>query len=99
MGNQQIPRRIRVDLMTPAELAIRDAVAAVEQAGAHPLLTDAVNLLGQAQAKVADYVDAQSVEEDVKALATKHGVVLTHGMVRDIASFFTAQPGRQAKHG
>ncbi len=52
-----IPRRIRIDLMTPAELAIREAVHAVECAGAHPLLTEAVNLLGQAQNKVADFVD------------------------------------------
>jgi hypothetical protein len=52
-----IPRRNRLDLCTPAELAIYDAVQAVEKAGAHPLLTDAVNLLAQAREKVADYVD------------------------------------------
>lgn len=43
--------------MTPAELAIRAAVEAVERVGAHPLLTDAVNLLHEAQGRVADYVD------------------------------------------
>lgn len=37
-----IPRRSRLDLHTPAEKAIRDAIEAVERAGAHPLLTDAV---------------------------------------------------------
>jgi hypothetical protein len=56
--NTDIPRRIRVDLMTPAELAIRNAVAEVEKAGCDPWLTDAVVLLGKAQSKVADYVDA-----------------------------------------
>lgn len=52
-----IPRRDRIDQMTPAELAIRAAVEAVERVGAHPLLTDAVNLLHEAQGRVADYVD------------------------------------------
>lgn len=55
----EVPRRIRIDLYTPAETAIRAAIIAVEEAGADPLLTDAVILLGQAQSKVADYVDAQ----------------------------------------
>jgi hypothetical protein len=52
------PRRIRLEYLTPAELAIREAMRAVEDAGAHPLLTDAVNLLDQARGKVADYVDS-----------------------------------------
>ena len=51
------PRRSRLDLSTPAELAIRAAVEAVESAGAHPLLTDAVILLQQAREKVADFVE------------------------------------------
>jgi hypothetical protein len=45
--------------MTPAELAIHHAVQAVEAAGADPLLTEAVILLGQAREKVADYVDRE----------------------------------------
>lgn len=52
-----VPRRCRIDLYTPAEHAIREAMLAVEAAGAHPLLTDAVVLLAQAKAKVADYVE------------------------------------------
>lgn len=52
-----IPRRNDLSLMTPAELKIREAVLAVEAAGCHPLLTDAVVLLGQAQDKVADFVE------------------------------------------
>jgi hypothetical protein len=52
-----IPRRCRVDLMVPAELAIRAAKLAVEEAGAHVHLTEAVILLSQAQEKVADFVD------------------------------------------
>lgn len=51
------PRRHQMYRWTPAELAIYKAVEAVEEAGADPLLTDAVNLLQQARDKVADYVD------------------------------------------
>lgn len=52
-----VPRRNRIDLMTPAEKAIYDAVGLVESMGAHVRLTDAVVLLGQARSAVADYVD------------------------------------------
>jgi len=51
------PRRSRIDYMTSAELAIYAAMEAVEMAGAHVLLTDAVILLGQARDKVADFVE------------------------------------------
>lgn len=51
------PRRQCLYLMTPAELAIYNAVQAVEEVGADPLLTDAVVLLQRARDKVADYVD------------------------------------------
>jgi hypothetical protein len=54
-----IPRRIRLDLNTPAELAIRAAVDAVEALPADVRLTDAVLLLQQAREKVADYVDGK----------------------------------------
>lgn len=53
------PRRDRIDLNTPAELAIRAAVDAVEMAGCHPLLTDAVNILTAAREKVADFVELE----------------------------------------
>ena len=55
-----IPRRARIDLYTPAEAAIRAALIVVESVGAHPLLTDAVILLGQAQEKVADFVEMEA---------------------------------------
>lgn len=53
----EIPRRIDRSRHTPAESAITQAMAAVEAAGAHPRLTDAVTLLGKARDAVADYVD------------------------------------------
>ncbi len=52
-----IPRRIDLNLQTPAERAIGDAVRAVEGAGAHPLLTEASMLLQAAKDKVADFVE------------------------------------------
>lgn len=58
-----IPRRSRLDLHAPAEKAIRAAVDAVEAAGAHPLLTDAVNLLIAAGDKVADFVELPQPDE------------------------------------
>ncbi len=59
-----IPRRARLDLNTPAELAIRAAVAEVEKVGADIGLTQAVILLGQAREFVADYVDARATDRD-----------------------------------
>lgn len=55
--SEEPPRRICLWKMTPAELAIREAALEVEKAGAHPLLTEAINLLYQARERVADYVD------------------------------------------
>jgi len=62
-----IPRRSRLDQNTPAELAIRGAMLAVEQAGGSPALTEAVTLLAQAKDAVADHVEG--VERKPKALA------------------------------
>jgi hypothetical protein len=55
--SNEIPRRARIDLYTPAELAIRDALIAVEAVGADERLTEAVNFLDLAQEHVANYVD------------------------------------------
>jgi hypothetical protein len=52
-----IPRRIRLDKMTPAETAIWNAAQAVEALPADTRLTKAVNLLHEARMSVADYVD------------------------------------------
>ncbi len=51
------PRRARLELNTEAERAIRFAMLAVEESGAGPLLTVAVNLLSHARDVVADHVD------------------------------------------
>lgn len=61
-----IPRRNRIDLSTPAELAIRNAVDAVESAGCDVRLTNAINKLHEARELVADFVDgtAQTGSKD-----------------------------------
>lgn len=50
-------RRCDILRMTPEELAIRAALGAVEALGGHPLLTDTVVFLSQAQRALADYID------------------------------------------
>jgi uncharacterized protein (DUF433 family) len=57
-----IPRRNCLDRLTPAELAIRAAIDAVEMVGADVLLTQTVVLLGQAADKLADYIDGTKPE-------------------------------------
>lgn len=64
-------RRNRIDLMTPAELAIREAMLRVEEAGADVRLTDAVVLLGEARDAVADFVDHV---ERRRSVATRDGL-------------------------
>lgn len=58
-------RRYRVDLYTPAELAIREAIIKVEESGCDVLLTEAVNLLTEAKNKVADFVDQSMAENKI----------------------------------
>ena len=55
---ENIPRRIRLDKNMPAELAIWEAMQAVEKLEPNVHLTEAVNLLSKAKDKVADYFDA-----------------------------------------
>lgn len=57
--------RSRVDQMTPAELAIREAMHAVEDVGADERLTEAVCLLDEALAKVYAY----ALEREAKTKA------------------------------
>jgi hypothetical protein len=81
MATIKIPRRNRLDLNTPAELAIHNAMAEVEKAGADVRLTDAINLLSKAKELVADFVDAKTApqeeimptfEQELKVLINRH---------------------------
>ena len=56
MGNT-IPRRARLDLNTPAELSITEAINEVEKVGAAPKLTMAIIKLLEAKDLLSDYVD------------------------------------------
>jgi hypothetical protein len=58
------PRSHRVDRWTPGERAINEALQVVESLGSDVLLTDAVVLLGDAQKKVAEYIDRQIQWDD-----------------------------------
>lgn len=55
----EIPRRSRIDLNTPAEKAIYDAMQEVEKLPADVKLTEAVTLLAKAKDLVSDFVDAK----------------------------------------
>jgi hypothetical protein len=57
-----VPRRNRVDLLTPAERAIADAVKAVEAVSPDGRLTQAVILLDRALNHVANYVDEEAAK-------------------------------------
>jgi hypothetical protein len=54
-----IPTRIDLHWLTPAEIAICDAMTAVEAAGGSRALTDAITLLAQARDRVADHVEGE----------------------------------------
>lgn len=58
MGNG-VPRRMRLDLVTPAEKAIFNATQEVEKVGADTRLTKVTTLLNEARVLLADYVDEQ----------------------------------------
>jgi hypothetical protein len=57
-----LPTRIDMNWMTPAELAISDAMLAVEKAGASVALTDAVTMLSKARDRVADHVESDAAQ-------------------------------------
>ena len=57
LKNYKVPRRCRIDLHSPAEKAILDAMQVVEGMEAHEKLTEAAVLLQQALDRVSDYVD------------------------------------------
>lgn len=65
MANEKLPRRIQIDKMVPAELAIIAAMLAVEDAGCDHLLTEAVVLLAEAKDKVADFVDGAPADSAI----------------------------------
>jgi hypothetical protein len=57
MTANDFPRRNRLDLNEPAELAIHNAIQEVEKLPADERLTRAVTLLSEAKDMVADFID------------------------------------------
>lgn len=60
------PRRNRLDLNTPAELAIHEAIQKVEMVGCHERLTKVIVLLGKAKTHLSDYVDDEIARKKVE---------------------------------
>lgn len=58
------PRRCKLYLNTPGELAIFDAMQEVEKIGADERLTNIVIMLGKARDLLSDYVDAKIKENE-----------------------------------
>lgn len=56
--DNNFPRRISLERMTPVERAIQDVKWEIEKMPGDIRLTEAQVLLSQAQDKVADYVDS-----------------------------------------
>ena len=57
--SKNIPRRIRLDLMTPTERAITDIIRMIEALPPDVRLTQAQNKLAEARELVADFVDQE----------------------------------------
>lgn len=53
-----IPRRCRLDLNTPAELAIYNAMQEVEKLGADPVLTNIVSVLATSKDLLSDFLES-----------------------------------------
>lgn len=63
------PRRNQLQLNTPAELAIFNAIQEVERAGADVVLTEVVDILIKAKQLLGDFVDYK-LSESMKILGT-----------------------------
>ena len=70
----KVPRRIRLDLATPPEIALRAALAAVEAMPADPRLTEASNHVSSALNLVGRYIDEQICKTE---LSVKYAELLT----------------------
>jgi hypothetical protein len=68
-----MPRRNCVDKLSPAELAIRNAILEVEKVGADVRLTDAVVLLQAAKDSVSDYIDCIETRRFVQVVTSDDG--------------------------
>ena len=56
-NTNEVPRRLRLDQMFPAELAVVAAVQEIEKLPPDLRLTEALNLLHKAKERIADFFD------------------------------------------
>lgn len=66
MKTEETPRRIRLDLMCQAELAIYNASQEIEKMDADVRLTKAQTLLSEARGLVADFIDKVEINQPEK---------------------------------
>lgn len=59
-NENEVPRRNRLDLNTPAEIAINNALQEVEKLPPHTITTEVVLMLSVAKNRLADYVESIS---------------------------------------
>jgi len=71
------PRRKRIDLTMPVELALRSAVEKIESIGCDPLLTKAIIKVEEARELVAYYIERE--RETMPRLAVGVSVIITQG--------------------
>ena len=67
MKKNEIPRRSQLQLMTPAEKAIYNAIQEVEKVGADQKLPDVVVMLGKAKELLSDFIDSKPKLDRVTA--------------------------------
>jgi len=88
LNTPKMLRRVRLDLNTPAELAIFKAMQEVEKAGADVRLTEATMLLAKAKDCVADFIDGveQSIPpaEGAEQLTKEQFTAIIEDSVKDI---------------
>ena len=83
------PRRHSLDLNTPAELAIREAMIEVEKLPANAKLTEAVSLLDKAKTLVSDHVDNAQPESggsEARLTIEINNNRPTHGQLKAVAA-------------
>lgn len=59
MANSDFPRRAKLYLSTPSEIAITNAIIEIERLGADTRLTEAQILLDKARTLVSNWIDEE----------------------------------------
>lgn len=79
----ETPRKNRLDLNIPAEMAIYNAIQEVEKLGAAPKLTEVVEMLSNSKELLSEYVDSKQDEVEL----VKHFNTLLENRDAEISHF------------